>query len=358
MSVNPVWLTDPVTKPCQQSREQAIERQAQLTKPPGSLGQLEQIAIDFCGWQHSSDPVLSRLAICVFAADHGVVAEGVSAFPQQVTAQMVNNFGRGGAAITVLAEQLNADFRAVNLGTVVPAGEYSNVVNLNLAAGSENFLQAPAMSQSLLEKALQAGRDFSPSSKDLFIAGEMGIGNTTAAAALVCAYTGAEPAQVVGRGTGIDEQTLAHKCAVVTRALARHSSVLDDPLETLRCLGGLEIAAIAGAYISCAQRGIPSLVDGFIATAAALAACRINAGVRDWLLFSHRSAEPGHRLALAAMNANPILDAGLRLGEGSGAALALPVVQMALALHTRMATFAEAGVSEKAVDNSGDCEHV
>ena len=323
-------------------------RQAQLTKPPGSLGQLEQIAIDFCGWQQTDTPELSSSAICVFAADHGVVAEGVSAFPQQVTAQMVANFGRGGAAICVLARQLNAQFKAVNLGTVVSTNDFADVVNLNLSAGSENFLQGPAMSEQLFEKALQAGRDFSSTEADLFIAGEMGIGNTTSAAALICAYTNAEPDQVVGRGTGVDDQTLAHKCEVMAQALEQHEVALENPTEVLRCLGGLEIAAMAAAYISSAQRGIPSLVDGFIATAAALAACRINRGVRDWLLFSHQSAEHGHRSALAAMEAKPLLDAGMRLGEGSGAALAVPLVKMALALHNEMATFAEAGVSEGA----------
>lgn len=346
MTMELSWLAEPVKVPCQKSRQRAAERQAQLTKPPGSLGQLEQIAIDFCGWQQTDRPVIAQPAICVFAADHGVVAEGVSAFPQQVTAQMVNNFGRGGAAITVLARQLKATFKTVNLGTIVPADDFDTVVNLALSSGSENFLQAPAMSEALYTAAVQAGRDYCPASADLFIAGDMGIGNTTAAAALICAYTGIAPEQIVGRGTGIDDQALFHKCEIVARALRHHSAVLSDATEVLRCLGGLEIAAMAAAYVCCAQRGIPSLIDGFIATAAALAACRINPGVRDWLLFSHQSAELGHRLALQALEASPILNAGLRLGEGSGAALAVPVVQMALVLHNEMATFAEAGVSE------------
>lgn len=346
MAVEINWVFAPVAPVCGKSRAVALNHQMQLTKPPGSLGLLEAIAVDFCGWQQTNTPKLERISICVFAADHGVVAEGVSAFPQAVTAQMVANFAHGGAAIAVLARQLKALFRVVNLGTVAPVAAHESVVNLNLAPATANFCQQAAMPEDILARALQAGRDYAPEEADLFAGGEMGIGNTTSAAALICALTGASPDSVVGRGTGIDDETLRLKKKVVEKGLALHAGFQDQPLELLRRLGGMEIAALVGAYLACAQRGIPSIVDGFIAAAAALVACRINPGVRGWLLFSHNSAEQGHGIAIRALQATPILNAGLRLGEGSGAALTVPLLQMALALHGRMATFADAGVSD------------
>lgn len=338
----------PISVPSAEHIERAEARQQQLTKPPGSLGQLEQLAVQFAGWQRNDQPQLSRIAIRIFAADHGVVAEGVSAFPQVVTGEMIRNFARGGAAISVLAQQLDADFGVVNMGTAIPVEPLAGVETIQLAAGSENFCQQPAMSTTQVADALAAGADQVPDNIDLFIGGEMGIGNTTAAAALVSQLLQLSPDVTVGRGTGVDDDGLARKRDAVVRALALHREHCQSPFDTLQRLGGLEIAALAGAYIGAAQRGIPSLIDGYICSAAALVACRLNPAVRDWLLFAHRSAEPGHRHILDDLNARPLLDLDLRLGEGSGAAVAVPLLQAACQLHNGMATFAEAGVSDGA----------
>jgi len=335
----------------QTARDAAGERQRQLTKPPGSLGRLEDLAVAFAGWQGTALPVLDRCRVRVFAADHGIAAEGVSAFPQAVTVEMIRNFARGGAAISVLAQRYGADFRVVNLGTVQPLPDaerhHPAIRDRQLAPGSANICVAAAMDDTLLAAALTAGADEIRGAErcELFIGGEMGIANTATTAALTSALLGLSAADTVGAGTGVDARGLERKRQAVARALDRHLPHCGSPLETLRRLGGLEIAALAGAYVAAAQRGIPSLVDGYICTAAALVACRLNPGVREWLLFAHRSKEPGHRHLLAALNAEPLLDLGLHLGEGSGAAIALPLLRAACALHSGMATFAEAGVS-------------
>ncbi len=335
---------------CQGSRESATSRQNQLTKPPGALGRLEQLAVDLAGWQGATVPSLERVLVRVFAADHGVAGEAVSAFPQEVTAQMVANFVDGGAAISVLSRLHGADFRVVNLGTAAPlsaaVSSHRVVRDLQLAPGTANLCREPAMSDTLVAAAMAAGAAELEAGErpHLFIAGEMGIANTTASAALTSALLDLPSTITVGRGTGVDDATLARKERVVARALALHGPHCHTPLETLRRLGGLEIAALTGAYVAAAQRGVPSLVDGYISSAAALVACRLNPGVRDWLLFAHRSREPGHRHLLAALEADPLLDLGMGLGEGSGAAVALPLLQAACALHTGMATFAGAGV--------------
>ena len=337
------WLRMPAAAPCAESREFAFKRQQQLTKPPGSLGRLEQLAIDFAGFQKTPTPELKHPVIRVFAADHGVVAEGVSAFPQAVTAQMIYNFVGGGAAITVLAKQHGADFGVVNLGTAEPLGQMPKLINIQIAAGTENFCQTAAMTRQQMQTALEAGRDScSDQPIDCFVGGEMGIGNTTSAAAIFCALLGADVEAIVGRGTGVDD---AGRNAV-QRGLDRHSRADTSPEEILRCLGGFEIAALVGAYIGHAQCGVPSLIDGYIATAAALLACRICPSVADWLLFSHCSAESAHALVLNSMNAQPLVNLDMRLGEGSGAGVALSLIQSSLLLHSQMATFAEAGVSE------------
>jgi len=333
------------------ARAAAAQRQTQLTKPPGALGRLEAIAIQLAALQGAARPVLERVQITVFAADHGVVAEGVSAFPQAVTGEMVKNFARGGAAISVLARELGAVLEVVDLGTVNDPGPLDGVLRVRLAPSSANFTQGPAMTAEQLAQALAAGRAAVEralaNGAQLFIAGEMGIGNTTAAAALACGLLGLSGQDLAGPGTGIDPAGVARKAAVIDRALTLHAECLAEPAETLRCLGGFELAAIAGACIACAQRGLPLLVDGFIASAAALAAVRMQPTVRDWLLFSHASAEPGHARLMHALDAQPLIDLGLRLGEGSGAAVALPLLRLACALHNGMATFAEAGVSGK-----------
>ncbi|RLA53793.1 MAG: nicotinate-nucleotide--dimethylbenzimidazole phosphoribosyltransferase, partial [Gammaproteobacteria bacterium] len=313
------WWLEAVPEPSEPGRVAALERQGQLTKPPGSLGRLEELAVQIAAWQGCDNPQLERIGIRVFAADHGVVAEGVSAFPQSVTVEMIRNFALGGAAIAVLARRFQASFSVINVGTVEPGPELVGVVNVQLAPGTANFCSAPAMSGDQVRQALASGAEQLPSDCDIFIGGEMGIGNTTAAAALTSALLDLPVEASVGRGTGVDDRGLALKCDAVQRALALHSAHCDSALETLRRLGGLEIAALTGAYIAAAQRGVPVLVDGYICTAAALLACCLNARVRDWMLFAHCSAEPGHRYLLEALSAEPLLDLGLHLGEGSGA---------------------------------------
>lgn len=351
MDCSPGWLSQPTVAVSQTARDAASARQNRLTKPPGSLGRLEELAIDFAGWQDRVVPSLDNIRVRIFAADHGIAVEGVSAFPQAVTVEMIRNFASGGAAISVLSRRFAADFRVVNMGTVTPLAaaekRHPDVCDLQLAPGSANICREPAMSEQLLAAALAAGANeiHEGDPCDLFIGGEMGIANTASTAALASMLLDLPATETVGSGTGVDDVGLARKTDAVERALARHRPHCQTPLEALRRLGGLEIAALVGAYIAAAQRGIPSLVDGYICTAAALVACRINSGVRGWLLFGHRSREPGHRLLLEALDAQPLLDLGLHLGEGSGAAMAVPLLQSACALHRDMATFAEAGVS-------------
>ena len=339
------WWSKPVAALSEHAGNAARERQQQLTKPPGSLGTLESLAIQFAAWQDRSDPQLDNVTIRIFAADHGVVAEGVSAFPQSVTVQMIHNFAAGGAAIAVLARHCGASFAVINVGTATPGTALKGVVTLDLAPGTANFCRGPAMSDALVRRALDSGAEHAPHTGNLFIGGEMGIGNTSSAAALTSALLGLPADATVGRGTGVDDSGLALKCAAVQRGLDLHVTAGISALEILRCLGGLEIAALVGAYIASAQRGVPVLVDGYICSAAALVACRLNPGVRQWMLFAHQSAEPGHRHLLRELGAEPLLDLGMRLGEGSGAAVALPLLQAACRLHNEMATFAEAGVS-------------
>ena len=343
------WLHDACRLPDAGSAAAARERQARLTKPPGSLGAMEQVVAALAGLQGLERPSVERIWISVFAGDHGVAEEGVSAFPPAVTGEMLRNFAHGGAAISVLARELGATLEVVNLGTVNDPGALPGVRRAVIAERTANFTLEAAMTPGQLAAALRAGRDSAQAARaagaQLFIGGEMGIGNTTAATALACALLGEEPQRLAGAGTGLDGAGLARKAAVVERALAMHRDAA-SPLQWLRRVGGFEIAALAGAYVAAAQVGLPVLVDGFIATAAALAAVRVQPGARAWMLFAHRSHERGHACLLEALAAEPLLDLGLRLGEASGAALAVPLLRLACALHGGMATFAEAGVSE------------
>jgi len=345
------WLQTPAATPNQTARRDAEARQQILTKPPGALGKLEALAIQLAALQGIATPRVDDVYIAVFAGDHGVAAEGVSAFPQAVTGEMVRNFASGGAAISVLARALGATLEVINLGTVNDPGAIDGVKAYDLGPGTANFTREPAMSEHQLACAMHAGRHAAERAKlagtQLFIGGEMGIANTTAATALSCALLEIEPALLVGPGTGLDSNGIAHKVKVIQRALDLHHSHFGSPLEALRRVGGFEIAALAGSYIACAQMGIPVLVDGFIASSAALAAARLRPGTENWLLFAHASAEPGHRKILTALGGQPLLDLGMRLGEASGAATAVPLLRLACALHNEMATFAEAGVSEK-----------
>lgn len=346
----PWWL-----QPCQsvdlQQTAAAVARQQQLTKPAGSLGQLEALAVQLAGLQGYLKPRADKLWIAIFAGDHGVVAEGVSAYPQAVTGQMLHNFVNGGAAISVLARQLGAQLDVVDLGTVTPMLNLAGVRHLQLGAGTANFAHGPAMSDGQGLKALQAGRDSVLRAREvnseLFIGGEMGIGNTASASAVASALLDCPASHLTGPGTGLDAAGVSHKARVIDRALAFHEGYLDDPLQTLFRLGGFEIAALVGAYVACAQEGIVALVDGFICTVAAMVAVRLNPECRQWMIFSHRGAEQGHRHVLESLQAQPLLDLGLRLGEGSGAALAVPLIRLACDLHGQMATFAEAAVADR-----------
>lgn len=344
------WFLQACPSVNQKQIDKAREHQHQLTKPPGSLGLLEDVAIAFCGFQDTLTPRLDKIKISIFAGDHGVCQHGVSAFPQEVTAQMVHNFVAGGAAICVLARELNADFQVVNTGICQPIGDAKNLVNKPVGLGTQDFSVAPAMSLTQMLEAMSLGKEqIDESASDLFIGGDMGIGNTTSASAIYSVLLDLAPELTVGPGTGIDQDGIKTKQKALYQALNTHADHITTDLDTLQRVGGFEIAALVGAYIASAQAGTPILVDGFISTASALLASRINPSAREWMLFAHRSAEPAHQQALDSMRATPLLDIGLRLGEGSGAAVAVSLIKSALALHTEMATFASAGVSDNTI---------
>jgi nicotinate-nucleotide--dimethylbenzimidazole phosphoribosyltransferase len=356
MSARPNLVDVPV--PDSRAESEARARQLQLTKPPGSLGRLEELACWFAARSRNPIPEISHCEIFVFAADHGVAAQGVSAFPQSVTGQMVANFAGGGAAINVLAMLEECPIEVVDVGVASDAEPPRSVRREKVRPGTRDLLVEAAMTDDELTAALDVGarcaREAIQRGAQLLIAGDMGIANTTAAACLICAFTDTMPEQVVGRGTGVDDAGLARKREVVTAALARArkaigtaESVPAGARKMFAQVGGLEIAAMAGFYIEAARSGVPVLLDGYISGAAALAAVRLEPGALRWMLASHRSAEGGHGYALQALGLNPLVDLGMRLGEGSGAALTLPIIRAALALHRNMATFASAGVDGK-----------
>lgn len=346
----PSCWTQPLPPSDTHFSERARQRQHVLTKPRGSLGQLEDVAITLAGLQRTQHPQVDPVRIAVFAADHGVCAEGVSAYPQEVTAQMIANFASGGAAISVLARELGASLEVVNLGTVGDVPPLTDVRDEQIAAGTANLATTDAMTPGQFEQALASGDRAAARAADdgcrLFVGGDMGIGNTTSATAVACALLEQSPENLAGPGTGLDAAGVSRKCEVIAQALARHGNNR-DPLAVLASLGGFEITALAGAILGSAARGIPVLVDGFIVSVAALVAVRQQPQLRHWLVFAHRSAEPGHQAVLDAMNARPLLDLGMRLGEGSGAAVAVPLLRSACALHNQMASFADAGVTDK-----------
>ena len=341
------WYLEPAQEPDEDIRAQAQERQDNLTKPKGSLGKLEAVAVQLSAAQRTLTPSVEKPLIVVFAGDHGVTVEGVSAYPQTVTAEMVRNFAEGGAAISVLAKSMGVEFKVVNVGTVYAIEDLPNVIDMRVAAGTQNMCVTEAMTLEQCEEAFVVGRDVidQAGDVDIFVGGEMGIGNSTAAAALAVAHTRLSATAMVGRGTGISDQVLSKKAAVVTRAMSKHLPHMKNGVETLRRIGGFEISALVGAYIRCAQKGIAVLVDGYICTAAAMSAIKVNPSIRPWLIFSHCSAEPGHSRLLSKMDAEALLQLDMRLGEGSGAALALPIVQAACRLQNQMASFEQAGVS-------------
>ena len=342
------WIEMVCAVPCAVSRAAAEARQRQLTKPPGSLGVLETLAIRLASLQATDRPRAALVPIVLFAGDHGITAQAVSAYPSGVTVQMLCNFAGGGAAIAVLARQLGSALSVVDTGTLARA-PIAGVIADKPRRGTRDFSQEPAMTAEELSFALAAGQRAigraAAGGADLVILGEMGIGNTTAATAIATALLGASAEDLVGAGTGLDAAGVSRKARVIAAALQKHRLKAASPMSILAAVGGLEIAALTGAIIAAAQARIPVLIDGFIVSVAALAAVRINASCAPWLIYSHRSLERGHQIVLDALSAEPVLDLKLRLGEGSGAALALPILRLACALHTQMATFEEARIS-------------
>jgi len=309
----------------------ALARQDTLTKPQGSLGRLEEIAAWLARWQGRPMPRLDKVQVVVFAGSHGVTAQGVSAFPAEVTHQMVANFAAGGAAINQLSRQTGAAL---------------SVVPLEVERPTADFTQAPAMDEADFLRAVSVGYAALAPDADLACFGEMGIGNTTAASAIAAALFGGEPAKWVGRGTGVDDAGLKRKAVAIEKGLARNQAALGDPLKVAAALGGRELAAIMGATLAARHRNVPVLLDGFVCTAAAAPLVKLEPTGLAHAMAAHVSAEAGHRALLATLGLKPLLDLGMRLGEGSGAALAINVVRGALACHAGMASFAEAGVSE------------
>ncbi len=332
----------------------ASERQRRLTKPPGALGRLEELAERIASATGRPRPRLDRRLIVVAAGDHGVAARGVSAYPREVTAQMVANFLAGGAAINVLARHAGARVRVVDAGVRGETPDHPALLRLRLGEATADISERPAMERALAERAVAAGitlmeEERSRDGVDIVGCGEMGIGNSTAAAALVAAATGHPAAAVTGRGSGVDDAGYQRKLDAVDRALTRHAAARvagDDGVGLLASLGGFEIGVLAGVYIGAAAGRIPSVVDGLIATAAALVAVEIAPDCRPYMVAAHRSVEPGHGVALDHLGLDPLLDLGLRLGEGTGAALGITLCVAACRLLDEMATFAEAGISE------------
>jgi nicotinate-nucleotide--dimethylbenzimidazole phosphoribosyltransferase len=347
----PEWVTQQCPAVSIAHRDAAAARQGQLTKPTGALGRLETLAIELAGLQQTEQPRAERVPIIIFAGDHGIAAQGVSAYPQEVTIAMMANFASGGAAISVLARELGVSLEVVDAGTLAET-PMPGVVTDKPRRGSRDFSGDAALEAAEVSFAFDCGRRAvartASSEPDLLILGEMGIGNTTSAAAIAAALLGASADEITGLGTGLDTAGRERKARIIDAALAHHGLINASPEKILCAVGGLEISAIIGAIIAAAQRRIPVLVDGFIVSVAALAAARLNPSCRPYLIFSHRSAEQGHRLVLEALDARSLLDLDLRLGEGSGAALALPILRLACALHNGMATFAEAAVPDRA----------
>ncbi len=323
-------LLKKMPKPDESARAAAREREGQLTKPAGSLGRLEEISEWMAAWQGSARPHVDRPLVAVFAGNHGVVAQGVSAYPASVTQAMVANFQAGGAAINQICKTFDLSLKVYELALEKPTGDMT---------------QEAALDEKACAGTMAFGMEALASEPDLLVLGEMGIGNTTAAAAIYHAFYGGQAEDWVGRGTGVDDEGLRRKADAVRAAVAHHKPYLDDPLQVLARLGGREIAAIAGAILAARMRRTPVLLDGVVVTAAALVADRLAPGARQWWQAGHRSTEPAHAVALKQLALEPIIDLRMRLGEGTGAAVALPVVRAAVAALASMATFDEAGVT-------------
>lgn len=336
------------------ARERAQRRLDDLTKPRGSLGRLEEIVVRLAGITHQPVPTVTRKHIVVMAADHGVAAEGVSAYPQEVTAQMVANFAAGGAGINVLGRWSGATVHIVDMGVAVPSPELvkaGKVLDRRVGPGTKNFAREPAMTREQALQAVEAGigvaEGIVAKGCDAFAIGDMGIGNTTSASAIAAALTGNRPAEVTGYGTGISDAALNEKCRVIAGALSLHKPNPSDALDVLRCVGGFEIAGLAGVCLGAAAARLPVLLDGFIATAGAAIAAGLSPRAVDCMIAAHASPERGHRILLERLGQRPLLDLQMRLGEGTGAALGLALCEAACRCQAEMATFAGAGVSEK-----------
>jgi nicotinate-nucleotide--dimethylbenzimidazole phosphoribosyltransferase len=323
----------------------------QLTKPPRSLGRLEDLSAQYCLVTNTTTPILGKKKIFTFAGDHGVAAEGVSAYPKEVTPQMVMNMLAGGAAVCVLAKHAGAELAVIDIGVDNPLTEAPNLIRRKVKSGTANIAQGPAMSLDEATKAIEVGIELAKTAAEdgvtLIGTGEMGIANTTPSSALFSAMLPCPVEDITGRGTGIDDAGLVRKIEVIKKALKTNQDRLTDPLNTLAALGGLEIAGICGLCLGAAAHRIPMVVDGFISSAGALAACRLCPSVRDYLFFSHLSEEAGHATFMRLFKVQPILDLKMRLGEGTGAALAMTLIEGALKIYTQMATFDSAGVSNK-----------
>lgn len=345
-------LLDAIAAPDPAAAALAQRHLDQLTKPPGSLGRLEELAVALAALA-SGPPHVDHPVIFVLVADHGVTAEGVSAYPQIVTAQMVENFLRGGAAINVLARQAGARVIVADFGVAAPRGPAAGLIDRRLGSGTANLARGPAMSREQALAAIAAGAglvaEAQAAGADLLITGEMGIGNTTAASAITAALTGATPEAVTGRGTGVDDATWQRKVDVVGRALAVNRPEPRDAIDVLAKVGGFEIAGLVGIVLAGAARRLPVVLDGFITGAAALVAVALAPGARPALFAAHRSAEPGHALVLEHLGLRPYLELSLRLGEGTGGALFVHLARAAALLYREMATFKSAGVSGKAM---------
>lgn len=330
--------------------ERATLRLNSLTKPLGSLGRLEEVAARIVAIREELRPDCSKKVIFTFAADHGVTEEGISAYPKSVTRQMLLNFLSGGAAINVLCRHFGIDVAVVDIGVDGDTSELRGLVSKKIARGTRNMASGPAMTTAEMYGALQVGIDLANDAaahgRTLIGTGEMGIGNTTAASAITAVLTGRPVADVTGRGTGLDDAGLKHKIEIIERAIAVNRPDCSDPLQVLQKIGGLEIAGLAGLILGGAARRIPIVVDGFISTAAAAIACSLQPRVKQFLFAAHRSSEPGHDALLKFIGQSPLLDLNMRLGEGTGAALSMALIESATKLLNEMATFSSAGVSE------------
>jgi nicotinate-nucleotide--dimethylbenzimidazole phosphoribosyltransferase len=336
----------------EQAAGAARRRQNRLTKPTGSLGRLEELSVQLAGITGQAQPRIDRKAVVVMAGDHGVVAEGVSAYPQIVTTQMVGNFLDGGAAINVLGQHVGAEIVIVDMGVAVDLDPHPDLLVRKVGYGTDNIAAGPAMTPAQAVQAVETGIEIAGSlieqrQIDIIGTGEMGIGNTTPSAAIAAVLTGRTAATIVGRGTGLDDDGLARKAAVVEQALKVNNPNPEDGLDILHKVGGFEIGGLAGMMIGAASRRVPVMVDGFISTAAAMIAVTLAPGVRPHLIAAHQSQERGHQIMLEWLKLTPLLDLDLRLGEGTGAALAISLAEAACRILSEMATFVDAGVSNR-----------